>query len=432
VKRKPREIHSLVGADAETERRADKQRSFIFMIGPGLLLAATGVGGGDLATGSFVGGLLGTAVLWAVIVGAFLKFVVTEGLARWQLATGETFIEGAFARAGPLVIWMFLPYLLLWTFFVGSAQMSATGVALHAIFPIFESPETGKIVFGIGAGILGFLLVLQGGYRLFEHVMRACIAVMFVTVVLTAALLWPGTAEVVHGLLVPRIPRIGGEGLTWTVALIGGVGGTLTVLCYGYWLREDGLTDASDLRTCRLDLGTGYLMTAIFGVAMVIVGSTVRIEGGGAQLLVDLSIRLEESLGPAGKWMFLIGTLGAVFSSLLGVWQSVPYLFADCWGLLRNRSTRKGLQTVDTRSRPYRAYLVVIAVVPMLGLFMTFRDVQQLYTVIGALFFPVLALGLLIFNSRSSWIGAEFRNRPITVVVLIGVLGFYTWLGFGT
>jgi Mn2+/Fe2+ NRAMP family transporter len=62
----------------------------VAVAGPGLLLAATGVGGGDLATGSIVGSLLGTAVLWAVVVGAFLKYVVTEGLARWQLATGET------------------------------------------------------------------------------------------------------------------------------------------------------------------------------------------------------------------------------------------------------------------------------------------------------------------------------------------------------
>jgi hypothetical protein len=65
-----------------------------------LLLAATGVGAGDLATASFAGGLLGTAVLWAVVFGAFLKFVVTEGLARWQLATGETLIEGAVSRGG--------------------------------------------------------------------------------------------------------------------------------------------------------------------------------------------------------------------------------------------------------------------------------------------------------------------------------------------
>ena len=57
--------------------------SFWAILGPGLLLAATGVGGGDLATATFVGGMLGTAVLWAVALGAFMKFVVTEGLARW-------------------------------------------------------------------------------------------------------------------------------------------------------------------------------------------------------------------------------------------------------------------------------------------------------------------------------------------------------------
>jgi len=103
------------------------------MIGPGLLLAATGVGAGDLATGSLVGGILGVAVLWAVIVGAFFKFIVTEGLARWQLATGETLLEGAVHRLGRGVVWGFLPYLFLWSFFVGSALMSASGVTLHAM-----------------------------------------------------------------------------------------------------------------------------------------------------------------------------------------------------------------------------------------------------------------------------------------------------------
>src|SRR5690606_24122421 len=118
------------------------------MIGPGLLLAATGVGSGDLATGGIAGSLLGTAVLWAVVVGALLKFVVTEGLTRWQLATGETLLEGAVRRIGPVVLWFFLPYLFLWSFFVGSAQVSASGVTLHAMFPVFEDARDGKIAFG--------------------------------------------------------------------------------------------------------------------------------------------------------------------------------------------------------------------------------------------------------------------------------------------
>jgi Mn2+/Fe2+ NRAMP family transporter len=394
------------------------------ILGPGLLLAATGVGGGDLATATFVGGVLGTAVLWAVALGALMKFVVTEGLARWQLATGETIIEGAVNRLGPVIVWIFLPYFLLWSFFVGSAQMSANGVSLHALIPVFEDANTGKIVFGVLSSLVGLAIVWRGGYRGFDVAMKICIGVMFVTVALTAIALWPGTGTVVRGLLVPTIPRADAEAITWTVSLVGGIGGTLTVLSYGYWLREEGRTSPDDLRTCRIDLAASYTMMALFGILMVIVGQSVKLEGEGTAMLVVLSDRLGEELGPAGKWLFLIGTFGTVFSSLLGVWQATPYLFAECWRL----GVRRDAAAVDTRSHTYRSFLVVLAVVPMLGLFASFREVQQLYTYIGAYIFPTLALLLIIFNSRSAWVGQRFRNRPLTMVALAGVLLFFTWL----
>jgi Mn2+/Fe2+ NRAMP family transporter len=393
------------------------------LLGPGLLLAATGVGGGDLATATFVGGVLGTAVLWAVVVGAFLKFVVTEGLARWQLATGETLLEGVARRLGPVVIWLFLPYLLLWSFFVGSAQMSANGVTLHAILPLFDDAANGKIVFGALSSLIGLAIVLRGGYRGFEIAMRICIGIMFVTVALTAFALWPGTGAVLRGLFVPTIPRTDLEAVTWTVSLIGGIGGTLTVLSYGYWLREEGRTSPEDLRACRVDLAASYLMVALFGIFMVIVGQSVRLEGEGTGMLVVLSDRLGEELGPIGKWLFLAGTFGAVFSSLLGVWQAAPYLFAECWRL----GVRRDPRPVDTRAPAYRTFLIVLAVVPMLGLFASFRDVQKLYTYIGAYIFPTLALVLVVFNSRSAWVG-RLRNSPATVVALVAVLVFFTWL----
>jgi Mn2+/Fe2+ NRAMP family transporter len=420
--------------ESHLNNKEKKRLTTFTMIGPGLLLAATGVGGGDLATGSIVGSLLGTAVLWAVIVGAFLKYVVTEGLARWQLATGETFIEGVAHRLGRGVIFVFLPYLLLWSLFVGSAQMSACGIALHALLPVFDDATTGKIVFGMLSSLIGMGLVFKGGYRLFEKVMRVCIGVMFVTVVLTAVLLWPGTAAVLRGLFVPTIPDLTGIGLTWTVALIGGIGGTLTVLSYGYWMREEGRGGGDDLWVCRVDLGVGYAMTAIFGIAMVIVGSTIQIEGQGATLLVTLSDQLGDIVGPAGKWLFLAGAWGAVFSSLLGVWQAVPYLFADCWGLMQGRFDPEAAQriAVDTRARPYRFYLVALAIVPMAGLFRGFQEVQMLYTVTGAIFFPVLALALLIMNGYAPWVGAAYKNRPAGAAVLAAVLVFFSWIAVTT
>ena len=367
-----------------------------------------------------------------MLVGAFMKFVVTEGLARWQLATGDSFLEGLAHHLGPGVIWVFLPYLCLWSFFAGAAQISACGVALHAILPVFDDATQGKIFFGILSSLAGLGLVLRGGYRLFEKIMRVCISVMFVTVVMTAIALWPGTDVVLRGLLVPNFAELSGESLTWTIALIGGVGGTLTVLCYGYWMREEGRTGTEDLWVCRVDLGVGYAMTAVFGIAMVIVGSNVQIEGAGATLLVDIAERLEGPIGPIGKWMFLIGAWGTVFSSLLGVWQAVPYLFADCWGLARGDQVAGRLAPVDTRARPYRSYLVLLAIVPMIGLFTGFQQVQKLYTISGALFFPFIALALLLLNGRSAWIGEQFKSRPVTSVVLLGVLAFFSRIAVRT
>jgi hypothetical protein len=63
----------------------------------------------------------------------------------------------------------------------------------------------------------------------------------------------------------------------------------------------------------------------------------------------------------------------------------------------------------------------------MLGLFWSFRDVQMLYAFIGALFFPVLALALLIFNGRAQWVGKSFRNGVVSTVALLIVLVFFAY-----
>jgi len=401
------------------------------IIGPGLLVAATGIGAGDLATASFAGSHLGVVVLWAALAGAFLKFVVNEGLARWQLATGTTLLEGVVRHFGRFTGWFFLAYLVFWTFFVASALMSACGVTLHALIPVFEDARDGKIVFGILSSLTGAALVLKGGYPLFSRIMQVCIGLMFITVLATAAIVWPGTEEVLRGLLVPTIPDQEG-GLSWTVALMGGIGGTVTVLCYGYWIREVNRTGKDDLRDCRIDLAVAYAVTALFGIAMVIIGSTIEIEGRGAGLLVTLSERLVENLGTAGRWVFLVGALGAVYSSLLGVWQAVPYLFADLWGLLREPEPgNPGPDSrVDTRSTAYRGYLAAMALLPMAGLFRGFGEVQKFYAVVGAWFFPFLALALLLLNGRSAWVGKAYTNRPTTVIVLVAVLLFFGWIAW--
>jgi Mn2+/Fe2+ NRAMP family transporter len=260
---------------------------------------------------------------------------------------------------------------------------------------------------------------------LFEKTMGVCVGVMFAVVVMTAIALGPPPADVVRGLVVPQIPA---GGAPWTLAIIGGIGGTVTVLCYGYWIREEGRASAADLADCRVDLALGYVVTAIFGLAMVIIGSSLRpMTGGGALLLATIAGELQAALGGAGplaKWAFLIGAWAAIFSSLLGVWQSVPYLFADLWSLLHPRSPRPA--RVDTRALPYQLYLVSIAVVPVAGLAaVNFRSMQKTYAIVGALFIPMLAVVLLALNGRASVIGSRYRNSLVTTLVLVAALGFF-------
>ncbi|MEJ2400923.1 MAG: Nramp family divalent metal transporter [Xanthomonadales bacterium] len=409
-------------------------KRFLAIAGPGLLVAATGIGAGDLATASFAGSILGTAILWAAVLGAFMKFVITEGVARWQLATGTTLIEGVVLRIGRPAGWLFLAYLLFWSFFVASALMSACGVTLHALFPVIDDPGRAKTAFGIGASLIGAALVLRGGYRLFSRVMQVCIGAMFVTVLVTAGLLWPGAAPVAAGLLLPAIPAVDG-GLTWTIALMGGIGGTVTVLGYGYWIREEGRQGPAALRVCRIDLAVAYAVTALFGIAMVIIGSTIEVHGRGAGLIVDLAEQLGSAVGPTGRLLFLLGAAGAVFSSLLGVWQAIPCLFADLWGMLSGPADpdADGKPAANLeQSRTARMFLLALATVPMTGLFFSFREVQKFYAVTGAWFVPLLTLALLVLNGRSAWVGAAWRNRPATSIAMLVILGFFSWIAFRT
>ncbi len=412
---------------------------WLAVVGPGFLVAATGVGAGDLATAAFTGGQLGTTVLWAVVVGALLKYALTEGLARWQLVTGETLLEGASRRFGRAVRWPFLVYLVFWSFFVGAALISAAGATAAAMMPPEAIDSLGgtvraKIVLGVLHSIAAAMIVLWGRYRLFERVMHAMIAVMFVTVTACAVALVSDWGEIVRGLCLPVVDRQHAGGVSWTIALIGGVGGTLTILCYGYWIREEGRCDPRALPDTRVDLAVGYAATALFGMAMVVIGSSIEPTGRGATLMIRLADRLQDDLGLWARWSFLLGAWSAVATSLLGVWQSVPYLFADFWRLRHDVSSfRSGCDRsapVLTRTWAYRGYLLLLATLPVLGTQAEFRQVQKLYAVVGAMFLPMLAAVLLLMNGRADWLGRQYRNGPLATLTLLATLVFFAAFGW--
>lgn len=392
-----------------------RKLSLLQAIGPGILVAATGVGAGDLAGGALAGSRLKLAVLWVVLIGAALKFVLCEGLARWQLRTGTSVSSGVFQATHPAVRWGFLAYVAAWSFCIGGMLMSACGECAQAILPIGD-PAFGRIVHGCVHSLVAIALVRIGGFRLFETLMTVCIGVMFFTVLLVATLSGPDWMEVGQGLVVPTVPDAEGKGVAWTLTLMAGVGGTLTMLCYGTWIREKGRTDFSALKACRIDLSAGYLMTAVFGIAMVILGSQLPIDQGlkGANLITSLADNIQIQLGDWGTiaaWMFRLGAWGAVFSSLLGVWQSVPELICE---MLPQNSADANQK--DSRSSKL---LFALGIIPCFVLPFSLATVQKIAGITGAVFIPLFALALLALPHTNRGRESGFRNGLISKAILL-------------
>ncbi|HEX9705354.1 MAG TPA: Nramp family divalent metal transporter [Gemmatimonadales bacterium] len=396
--------------------------AWLALFAPGMLVAATGVGAGDLLTASLAGSRHGLALLWAAWVGALLKWFLNEGIARWQMATGTTLVEGWVTRLGAWVRWAFVLYLVPWAFFTGGALVSACGVAGTAILPLSADLETSKIAWGIAHSILGAVIVWRGGFRTFQSMMALCTALMVAGVVLTVPLLAPGIGEVLRGLLVPRIPP---GGTAYTLGVLGGVGGTVTLLSYGYWIRGQGRTGARGAALCRIDLAGAYGLTALFGMGMIVIGSGAALQG--PTTASELANRLAGPLGAPGRWIFLLGFWGAVYSSLLGVWQSVPYMFADFVAVARRAPAPAGVSLSTTA--PYRAFLTFLTLIPLVLLRATLERAQLLYAVFGALFMPLLAMALLVMNTRTAWIGRELRNGWVTNLALVATLALFAYIG---
>ena len=105
------------------------------VLGPGIVLAATGVGSGDLVMSTVTGSEFGIALIWAVVIGVSLKFLLTEGVGRWTLATGKTSLEG-WRSLGRWTMAYFFVYVSLFGLIYGASIAAACSLMMTIMFPV--------------------------------------------------------------------------------------------------------------------------------------------------------------------------------------------------------------------------------------------------------------------------------------------------------
>ncbi len=385
-------------------------KSNLKYIGPGIVVAATGIGAGDMIAAAVGGGSYGYSILWAVVLGAVLKYVLNEGIGRWQLSTGLSIPEAWIKKLPSIFPWYFIIYLIFWSFIVAAALIAATGLAAHSLWPILTVNE-----WGIIHSVLAFVFVMWGNYRRFEIVMKIIIALLFIIVITSVILIAPDLNGVLAGIALPVIKE---GSAPYVMAIIGGVGGSVTLLSYGYWISERNWKGRNQLKRIRIDLATAYVLTAVFGIAIVIISANLKPEiVKSSQIVLAMASEMKSTVGSIGSYIFLLGFWGAVTSSMLGVWQGVPYLFADFVSTWRKENTNiNKLQNTNY----YKYFLAFLAFPPVIILYFQ-KPIWLImaYSVIGALFMPFLAISLLWLNNKKEWVKKD-RNS-ITINIILGL-----------
>src|SRR4051812_35597402 len=108
-------------------------------IGPGMVLAASIVGSGELIATTTLGAQVGFAALWIILVSCAIKPVVQGELGRYTIATGHNGLEGFNRVPGPRLgvswmVWAWAITVLLTMLQVGG-MYGGVGQVLHLLIP---------------------------------------------------------------------------------------------------------------------------------------------------------------------------------------------------------------------------------------------------------------------------------------------------------
>ena len=387
-------------------------------LGPGLILAATGIGVGDMVAATVAGAEYGMTLSWALLAGVIVKYAITEGGARWQLTTGRTLIEGWRDHLPTVAVVGFFIYFVVWCYFVSSALVTASAFVPAALIPSIPLPAWATL-----HAVAALALVLVGRYNLLLKVMKVFIGLKFGAVILTVLLIVFWTGASVQGMAARA-----GFSVSSTLSLIGGIGGTVTLLSYGYWMREAGWRGPERLPAARADLFVSFLLAFVFALCMTFLSSQIDWAGPiletGPRLCLLLADRIGQEIGPIGRAIFLAGFWGAAFSAVVGVFDGVPFLYDDFLHVWRRRAP------TGKTGGAYRLWAVYLTLAAISSTVIA-RPVWLVfaYTIVGSLFFPFVISTLLWLNN-SRHLPATVRSSLPINAVLVAALLLYVYLGF--
>lgn len=400
-------------------------------IGPGLVLAASIVGTGELINTTALGAREGFVLLWLILLSCVIKVFVQIELGRYAVTCGKTTLAAINTLPGPKLGVGWLCWLWLFMMLATNGQLAAMeGLVGQASVMAFFGPGGAPAGSGLLASepfwagvtaIAAIALLLSGGYKRLERITTLLVALVTLVTVACAFQL-PLTPAAVGSGLDFTLP---GAGLVLAFSAFGitGVGAT-ELFAYPYWCLEKGYGRATGprtdddawvrrargwLRVMRLDAWFSMVVFTLATVAFYLMGASVlhdRVVAGelsddalkGSGMIRTLAEMYIEVLGPWARSFFLVGAWAVLFKTLYVATAANSRLTAD---FLHLGGFWKQSTDAD-RERTVRCFCVVYPLFS-LAIYLALREPLTLVAIGGtaqAMMLPLIAGATLYLRYR--------------------------------
>jgi len=347
-------------------------------IGPGIVLAGSIVGSGELILTTSLGADWGFVFLWLILFSCVIKVFVQIELGRYAISSGQPTLTALDSLPGPrlgahwLVWWWFI--MLLATVFQLGAMVGSVGQALNMAFPAVSSSlaeafagvstQLAAVIrqrpehpWAVLTALAAVLLLLSGGYKRLEWITTILVAGVTLVTVLCVAML-AGTdfpvraADIAEGfsLKVLALPSVA-IAAAFSAFGITGVGAS-ELYSYPYWCLEKGYGRSTGpqskdpawavrargwMRVMILDAWVSCVVFTVATVAFYVLGATVLhrqdLHPKGKEMIQTLSEMYVPAFGAWTKLFFLIGVWAVLFKTLYVASAGHARLSADFLGL---------------------------------------------------------------------------------------------------
>jgi manganese transport protein len=360
-------------------------REYLGAMGPSWVAGAIAAGPATMASLIAAGASFDYQLLWVVVLSAVAGALAQYLAMRLGLLTQRGIVGVVEDHLGTTWAWILVADVVI---AAGVAQL----VIMNTVAAVSAS-ITGidARLWGVAWGAILVVGLAGRGYRFVELFAKLLVTAVVVAFVASLFVVPIDVGRAARG-LVPTLP---GGGALVAAAILGGAVHITLITMHSYTMRARGWTERdSDLATVDI-LASMLVAFGIYSIAIFLVTASTLTDPdlttvGAAQALGPL-------VGPAAKWLFLLGLGGAAVSTLGGNTIVPPFLVADKLGW--------GTTVADTR---YRGLLAVFAVLSVPGAFIGGEVIGQLVLVLalGTVGTP-FAIAIVLYLLNAEGVGAS-------------------------